>query len=171
MRNAMLLVVTFSALTLVGVSSSSCSGSNGGGAGGGSGGSTGGGSGGSTGGGSAGGTAGGAAMPDADAGICDAGVFNCTVFEDRTAPDAGRTLEFGTTDPNGSVPECMKVKAGQTVKFVTGAFHPVGQLCGPKNGKLTAPDMATTNITLDVPGNYGYQCTVHLFRGGIQVVP
>ncbi|MBK7859399.1 MAG: hypothetical protein IPJ65_12410 [Archangiaceae bacterium] len=176
MRSTILLLAAAGALALAGVTSSCSSGTGGGTAGGsgGSGGGTAGGSGGAGGsaGGSAGGTAGGVEMADADAGICDTTFLaNCATYVDRTAADAGRTIEFGTDDPTAAVPQCMQVKKGQSVTFHAGAFHPVLQDCGPKNGKLVAPDDATTTIQLNVAGDYGYHCSIHQFKGIVKVVP
>src|SRR5437868_7511945 len=104
MRKTLLLIIA-GALAAAGGSAASCSS-----------GGTGGGAGGGSAGGAAGGAAGGTETGDADAGLCDAGVLaTCSSYDDRSAPDAGRTVEFGTTDPLAAVPQCMKIKAGQTI--------------------------------------------------------
>jgi plastocyanin len=169
MRHSIVFLAAAGAIALAGMSSLSCSSGSSGGTGGGSGG-------GSAGGGSAGaggGSAGGAVeMADADAGLCTSAMLaTCTSYDDRTAADAGRTVEFGTTNPSAAVPQCMKVKSGQTVTLNAGAFHPVVQDCGPVNGKITAPDSAMTPIRFGATGDYMYHCSIHQFPGFIKVVP
>jgi plastocyanin len=167
MRTVLLLL---GVALVTGAVSTSCSSGGGGGAGGGGAAGGSGGSGGSAGG-TAGGAAGGTEMADADAGLCDPVALTCTSYEDHSAPDAGRTVEFGTVNGFAAVPQCMQIKKGQTVIINSGAFHPVVQDCGPVNRKLNAPESMMTTLRFDVAGDYMYHCDVHLFTGFIKVTP
>jgi plastocyanin len=164
MRTVLLLVTVVAFL--------SCGGGGTGGTGGGSAG-TGGGSAGTGGGTASCGTGGGTATGDADAGLCDS-TMKCPAgssYVDATACSASRVVNFGADGGFSADPQCLKIKAGQQVTFHTGQLHPIGQNCGPVNGLLQADMTSTKTLTFNVPGDYGYYCTIHDFLGFITVVP
>lgn len=113
-----------------------------------------------------------AAQPDA---ASDAGPVenDCTTFTDRTATSATRniTWDLGIT----SIPErCMKVKAGQSVAWVSGTgpadfgTHP---LLIYKPGGGPAPTIDGTGAAVfPTAGLYGFACEIHpTMRGAILV--
>lgn len=95
---------------------------------------------------------------------------NCTVFDDRTAGGASRTVTF---DSNGYVPKCMRVTASQDVTF-SGTFvlHPLQQTCGPSNRQMTTTNGLTKVVRFPDFGTYGYRCANHpVFEQGALRVP
>lgn len=95
---------------------------------------------------------------------------NCTVFDDRTAGGANRTITF---DSNGYVPKCMRVTTSQDVTF-SGTFvlHPLQQTCGPSNRQMTTTNGITKVVRFPDFGTYGYRCANHpTFEQGAIRVP
>ena len=95
---------------------------------------------------------------------------NCTVFDDRTASGASRTITF---DSNGYVPKCMRVSTFQDVTF-SGSFslHPLQQTCGPSNRQMTTTSGTSKVVRFPDFGTYGYRCANHpVFEQGAIRVP
>ncbi len=132
-------------------------------------------SGGTGGGGGGGGGDGGGADGGADASGTDAAPApenGCTVFTDRTADTASRTLEWDLNIV--TAPErCMKIKAGQTVTFGNGAdagadfsSHPL-VIYLPKGGTAPTADQTTGQATFPAPALYGFACGIHPTMRGV----
>jgi len=105
------------------------------------------------------------------------GTAGCPGFAGCTSFTAGTTVDF----PNGNEtysPKCLRVTAGQPISFM-GSFnnHPLRQACGPAAQALGATSGNSAQLTLTVPGVYGYYCGVHGdatgsgMAGAIEVVP
>ena len=95
---------------------------------------------------------------------------NCTVFDDRTAAAASRTITFGST---GYSPKCMRVTPSQDVTF-SGTFviHPLQQTCGPSDSQMTTTNGTTRTVRFPNFGTYGYRCANHpAFEVGAIRVP
>jgi len=127
------------------------------------------------GGGGGGGDGGGADGGGADASGTDAAPApenDCTVFTDRTADTASRTLEWDLNIV--TAPErCMKIKAGQTVTFGNGAdagadfsSHPL-VIYLPKGGTAPTADQATGQATFPTAALYGFACGIHPTMRGV----
>lgn len=111
-----------------------------------------------------------------DAGL-DAGpdaLNGCTVYEDETAPDAGRTIRWDLPPFQGdNADACMMIKVGQTIKW-DGDFgmHPLDTLGGTTPNPILDYDHTTGEVTFTAPGSYGYTCDNHAqMTGAIKVVP
>jgi plastocyanin len=99
----------------------------------------------------------------------------CTVFTDRTADTASRTLEWDLTIV--SAPErCMRIKAGQTVTFGNGADaganfseHPL-VIYKPKGGAAPMADPTTGQATFPTAALFGFACGVHPQMRGVILV-
>ena len=93
----------------------------------------------------------------------------CSVYEDRTADDANRTLEW-SEDIEGTPDLCIKIRAGQSVEFDgSKTFHPIAA-----HGGDTPTPFATLQDTYTFPnaGTFGYICTEHEeMIGAVWVVP
>jgi plastocyanin len=101
---------------------------------------------------------------------CGSFPANCSVFDDRTAPGASRTITF---DSSGYVPKCMRVTTSQDVTF-SGTFgiHPLQQVCGPSNRQMTTTFGITKTVRFADFGTYGYRCANHpVFEQGAIRVP
>ena len=100
---------------------------------------------------------------------------DCTVFTDRTADTASRTLEWDLTIV--TAPErCMRIKAGQTVTFGNGAdagadfnAHPL-VIYKPKGGAAPTADTATGQATFPAAALFGFACEVHPQMRGVILV-
>lgn len=109
------------------------------------------------------------------AGLDDAGppvLHDCRDFEDRSAPDAERTVIFGGAATYAYEPACMRVAPGQSVTF-SGRFthHPLAPGRSPLRpldppGASDTPMVAveegmTATVTFPTAGDYPYHCPVH----------
>ncbi len=95
---------------------------------------------------------------------------NCTVYDDRTAAGASRTVTFGSS---GYSPKCMRVTTSQDVTF-SGTFtlHRLQQTCGPSNRQMTTTSGITKTVRFSDFGTYGYRCADHpAFEQGSVRVP
>ena len=94
---------------------------------------------------------------------------NCTVYDDRTAAGAMRTVTFGNS---GYSPKCMRVTASQNVTF-SGTFtlHRLQQTCGPSDRQMTTTFGITKTVRFSDFGTYGYRCADHpaFEQGSIRV--
>jgi plastocyanin len=98
----------------------------------------------------------------------------CTVYEDRTATDADRELNFAqslATDPE----RCIKARVGTSVCFHTSSFatHPLVASGGDTPNPIPNVSAGTDYcVALTRPGVFGYRCTAHpAMTGAIWVVP
>ena len=118
------------------------------------------------------------ASPPSDGATADAAPEpenDCTVFTDRTADTASRTLEWDLTIV--SAPErCMRIKAGQTVTFGNGADagadfneHPL-VIYKPKGGAAPMADQVTGQAVFPTAALFGFACGVHPQMRGVILV-
>jgi plastocyanin len=116
------------------------------------------------------------AGPDASQGNqCAASFAGCNTYTDATAAGADRTISFTCCQ---YTPKCLKIASGQSVTFA-GSFgsHPLHQACGPASEITSTSAGNSATFMLDVPGEYGFYCSVHGnptgsgMAGSIQVVP
>ena len=106
---------------------------------------------------------------------CASTYAGCTSFADRTAAGADRTIGFECCAYS---PQCIRVRAGQSVKF-SGTFreHPLrGASCG--GGQIADTDAgASASFRLTRLGVHGFFCLAHglddgsFMAGAIEVVP
>ncbi|CAN5568767.1 hypothetical protein BH09MYX1_BH09MYX1_24460 [soil metagenome] len=103
-------------------------------------------------------------------------VNGCTQFTDKSAKGDLRDITFPLGQaPAQYTPNCMKVKAGQTVNWA-GAFtnHPLTSSGGDSGSPITTTSTGTTkDFTFTTAGTYGFACQFHggSMFGAIQVVP
>ena len=106
----------------------------------------------------------------------DVGTVNsCTTFTDDTTGTATITGPSGDT-PAQYTPNCVKIKAGQSVTWNSNfTAHPLQ----PSAGKGTTPTPITvtssgTTVTFAFPnpGTYSFECQVHpgIMNGAVEVV-
>lgn len=123
--------------------------------------------------------AGGVAMdssrPDQEAGPADPVVNGCMTYLDRTDTAAPRTLQWDLVV--GNLPDrCMRIKAGQSMKFVDGAAvanfvaHPLTSYV--PNGGGIGPAVNTTSgeLTFPAAGLFGFGCDIHPQMNGAVIV-
>lgn len=101
-------------------------------------------------------------------------VNECLTFEDRTAPDADRTLAWNF-DLSASPERCIQIARGQSVTW-SGVFrwHPLSALGGDLPSPIPGlfPDEGDHSIAFSASGTYGFICEVHTeMRGAVRVVP
>jgi len=105
---------------------------------------------------------------------CPSSYAGCTTYEDRTATNASREVDFGGALGMNFVPKCSMIKAGQSVIFVGNfAIHPLAQVCGPADVIVDGTG-TSAQFMFTTPGTYNYKCVVHEafgMKGSIQVVP
>ena len=99
---------------------------------------------------------------EADAGAVDAG----GIFVDVGANDTSITYQDNGNYGGDYTPNCIKIKANQTVTW-TGlgfALHPLRPApCNPTTGDQI-PSMSTgtqTSLKFMTPGTYGFHCSLH----------
>lgn len=103
-------------------------------------------------------------------------VNGCTSFVDKSAPNDTRAIDFPTgVSAAQYTPNCLKVKAGQSVTW-NGSFpnHPLMAFGGDSGNPITTTNTgATKSFTFPAAGTYGFGCQFHSFAmfGAIQVVP
>ncbi len=122
---------------------------------------------------------------DAPAPADNVPVYNgCTgsLYVDRSAPSANRTVSFGGANGSGPFaysPPCITIAAGQTVTF-EGSFnvHPLGPGTSPTVDpgapntpipRLSSDAMPRVMVTFPAPGLYPYLCELH-YMGGMNGV-
>ena len=100
-----------------------------------------------------------------DTGVMDAGLHGCTTYDDRSGPQAMRTIAW-QFNPS---PRCMEIGAGQSVTWQGDfGFHPLDA----SGGTMPTPIKLTSNgnsVTFMFPtaGFYGYRCTAHSGLEGV----
>lgn len=115
-------------------------------------------------------------LPDVVADVGPQPVNGCTVFVNKSAPNDARTIDFPTgAIPSQYTPNCMRVKAGQTVTW-NGAFasHPLMASGGDAGNPITTTSTGSTKaFTFPTAGTYGFACMFHggSMFGAIEVVP
>ena len=103
-------------------------------------------------------------------------VNGCTTFVDKSQPNDVRDIAFPTgVGPVQYSPNCMKIKAGQSVTW-NGAFanHPLIASGGDAGNPIPTTSTGTTKaFAFPTAGTYGFACQFHGFSmfGAIQVVP
>lgn len=100
-----------------------------------------------------------------DTGAGDAGLNGCTSFDDRSAPQAMRTItwQFGPT------PKCIEIDKNQTVTWQGDfGFHPLEPLGGDMPTPITSTATGMSAMfTFPNSGFYGYHCAVHSGLEGV----
>lgn len=94
---------------------------------------------------------------------------SCTVYDDRTATTASRTITFGSS---GYSPKCMRVTTNQNVIFSgTFSLHRLQQTCGPSDRQMTTTFGISKTVRFSDFGTYGYRCADHpaFEQGSIRV--
>lgn len=100
-----------------------------------------------------------------DTGPSDGGLNGCTVFDDRSANNASRTITWGFNP----TPKCIEIAQTQTVTWQGDlVFHPLG----PLGGDTPNPIMSTSTgmsvmFTFPNAGFYGFRCNVHAGLEGV----
>jgi plastocyanin len=98
----------------------------------------------------------------------------CAVYEDRTAADADRELDFAESLAN-QAERCLKAKVGTSVCFHASSFttHPLVASGGDTPNPIPSLSAGTDYcVALTSPGVFGYRCTAHAaMTGAIWVVP
>lgn len=103
-------------------------------------------------------------------------VNGCTSFVDRSGAGDARVLTW--TFGIAQAPErCMKIKAGQTVKFTSDgsaaadfSSHPLAAQGGDTPNPVTNVDTSTGDVTFASAGTFGFVCSNHpAMLGAIQV--
>jgi plastocyanin len=100
-----------------------------------------------------------------DTGPTDGGLNGCTMFVDRSANNASRTITWGF----GPTPKCIEIAQTQTVTWQGDLVtHPLA----PLGGSMPTPIMNTstgTSVMFTFPntGFYGFRCTQHLGLEGV----
>jgi len=94
---------------------------------------------------------------------------------DHSAASDPRAISFATTAaPVQFSPNCMSIKAGQTVTW-NGDFtdHPLEPTTANSNPIMDVVSGTTASVTFPSPGVFGYDCANHpsIMLGAIQVVP
>jgi plastocyanin len=94
---------------------------------------------------------------------------------DHSAASDPRAISFATTStPVQFSPNCMSIKAGQTVTW-NGDFtdHPLEPTTANTNPIMDVTSGTTTTVTFPAAGVFGYDCANHpsIMLGAIQVVP
>lgn len=103
-------------------------------------------------------------------------VNGCAVFTDRSGQSDVRDISFPfNPGPSQYTPNCMKVKAGQSVTW-NGAFpyHPLMASGGDSGNPIMSTSSGSTQtFAFPAAGTYGFACQYHsiFMFGAIQVVP
>jgi plastocyanin len=111
------------------------------------------------------------------------GVGPCTSFDDRSAANADREIDFGgkgQSQPFTYAPACMEISAGQSVVF-SGDFsvHPLTPGSAPGDPKFGSSDNPIPTVgsgnkdtTVKFPnsGIYPFYCAQHFAAGMVGVV-
>jgi plastocyanin len=110
----------------------------------------------------------------ADTGTNPNPVNGCTSFNDQSS-NGGTVNGPMTPTPAQFSPNCVRIKAGQSVTFnVDFAAHPLAASGGDTGNPITTT-VAGTSVTFQFTkaGTYGFHCLAHptIMFGAIQVMP
>lgn len=109
---------------------------------------------------------------------CKANYAGCSSYQDLTGASATREIKFGGSVGFAYSPKCIKIKKGQSIKFV-GSFtaHPLKASCEEAATIPATTSGSSKTVTFNTPGYYNYYCTAHDsgngsgMAGNIWVVP